>query len=103
MSTFGSPAAGAKSIDTNDCNVPNAGTDGISSLSWSPSANILVSSNWDSTVTCWEVQEQGGRIQANPKAQSMMLLFENSYSISSVIRSLVFVARLHFFVTFSLQ
>jgi hypothetical protein len=73
MSTFGSPSAGgvpAKSIDPNDCNVPNAGSDGISSVHFSPTANILVSSNWDSTVSCWEVQEQGGRIQANPKAQS---------------------------------
>ena len=72
MSTFSSPSAvmSVKSIDPNDCNVPNAGTDGVSSLCWSPTANILVSSNWDSTVSCWEVQEQGGRIQANPKAQS---------------------------------
>lgn len=75
MSTFqssSSPGMPAKSIDPNDCNVPNAGTDGISSLCWSPTANILVSSNWDSTVSCWEVQEQGGRIQANPKAQSKL-------------------------------
>ena len=76
MSTFSSsPSSGMplKSIDANDCNVPNAGTDGVSSLSWSPTANILVSSNWDSTVSCWEVQEQGGRIQANPKAQSKII------------------------------
>jgi mRNA export factor len=75
MSTFSSPSAAMplKSIDPNDCNVPNAGTDGISSLCWSPTANILVSCNWDSTVSCWEVQEQGGRIQANPKAQSKIL------------------------------
>jgi WD40 repeat protein len=77
MSTFttashssGMPGLHQKSIDPNDCNVPNAGTDGISSLNWSPTSNILISSNWDSTVSCWEVQEQGGRIQANPKAQS---------------------------------
>jgi WD40 repeat protein len=63
-----------KSIDPNDCNVPNAGTDGISSLNWSPTANILVSTNWDSTVSCWEVHDQGGRIQANPKAQSKVYI-----------------------------
>lgn len=75
MSTFGSSspalssASSVKSLDIADCSVPNAGTDGISSLNWSSTANILVSSNWDATVSCWEVQEQGGQIRANPKAQ----------------------------------
>jgi WD40 repeat protein len=76
MSTFSSspsPGMPVKTIDPNDCNVPNAGTDGISSLCWSPTANILIGSSWDSTVSCWEVQEQGGRIQANPKAQSKII------------------------------
>jgi mRNA export factor len=59
-----------RTLDPNDCSVPmSAGSDGISSLSWSPTANILVSSNWDGTVSCWEVQEQGGQVRANPKAQ----------------------------------
>ena len=81
MSNFSSPSSALplQSIDQNDCNVPNAGIDGISNLCWSPTANILVSSNWDSTVSCWEINEQGGRIQANPKAQStiikMLLIF----------------------------
>eukprot|EP00979_Chaetoceros_neogracilis_P001014 scaffold191_cov273-Chaetoceros_neogracile.AAC.29 len=52
-----------------DYSVPHAGNDGISSLAWSPSANILISTNWDGGVRCWEVQEQGGQIQAIPKAQ----------------------------------
>lgn len=72
MSTFGSPPGSGNrpaSIAPNDCNVPQAGNDGISSLTWSPTANFLVSSNWDSGVRCWEVAEQGGMIQANPKAQ----------------------------------
>ena len=58
-----------KSIAETDCNVPSPGKDGVSSLNFSPTANILVSSNWDSTVSCWEVQEQGGQAQAIPKAQ----------------------------------
>jgi mRNA export factor len=73
MSGFGSAAAPSNarpaSIAPNDCNVPQAGNDGISSLNWSSSANFLISTNWDSGVRCWEVQEQGGQIRASPKAQ----------------------------------
>lgn len=74
MSAFGSPpGAGGigqlASIAPNDCNVPQAGNDGISGLIWSPTANFLVSSNWDSGVRCWEVQEQGGQVRAMAKAQ----------------------------------
>lgn len=73
-SGFGSSAASANtgrpaSIAPNDCNVPEAGTDGISSLNWSPSANFLVSTNWDSGVRCWEVQEQNGQVRALAKAK----------------------------------
>lgn len=59
-----------KKIHANDSDVPHPGTDGISSLNFSPTANILVSSNWDSSVSCWEIQEQGGRTNPVPKAQS---------------------------------
>ena len=76
MATFGSPAATSgkpKSIAPQDCNVPQAGTDGISSLNWSPTANFLVSSNWDSGVRVWEVQANPSNpsqpVQAQPKAQ----------------------------------
>lgn len=70
MSAFGSTNTGKPaSIAPNDCNVPQAGNDGISSLTWSPTANFLVSSNWDSGIRCWEVAEQNGQVQANPKAQ----------------------------------
>jgi len=77
MATFGSatttmPAltnGTQASIASGDCNVPQAGNDGISSLRWSPTSNILVSSNWDGGVRCWEVQEQGGQVRAQPKAQ----------------------------------
>lgn len=73
MSTFGSPAASpgqANAIAPQDCNVPQAGTDGISSLNWSPTANFLVSSNWDSGVRVWDVQTNpSNQVQALPKAQ----------------------------------
>lgn len=76
MASFGSPAASSgkqKSIAPNDCSIPQAGTDGISSLNWSPTANFLVSSNWDSGVRVWEVQANPANgnapVQAQPKAQ----------------------------------
>ena len=72
MATFGAPAqaAGANTMAApTDHNVQSAGNDGISSLTWSPTANILVSSNWDGGVRCWEAQEQGGQCRALPKAQ----------------------------------
>jgi mRNA export factor len=70
--SFGSPSPSTllSSIAPYDCNVPQAGNDGISSLSWSPTANILVSGNWDSGIRCWEVQQQGPQqVAAQPKAQ----------------------------------
>jgi WD40 repeat protein len=75
MSTFGMAPAVAPattrpgSIAPTDHNVAQAGGDGVSSLTWSPTANILVSGNWDSGIRCWEVQEQSGQILASPKAQ----------------------------------
>uniref|UniRef100_A0A7S3P3S1 Anaphase-promoting complex subunit 4 WD40 domain-containing protein n=1 Tax=Amphora coffeiformis TaxID=265554 RepID=A0A7S3P3S1_9STRA len=70
MSGFGvATTSGNASIAPNDCQVQGAGTDGTSSLSWSPTSNILVASSWDGHVRCWEVAEQQGRAQANPKAQ----------------------------------
>jgi hypothetical protein len=69
MSAFGTATGAQPSIAPTDCNVAQAGNDGISSLRWSPNANILVSSNWDGGLRCWEVQEQGGQIRALPKAQ----------------------------------
>jgi len=53
----------------NDHCVAQAGNDGISSLNWGPTANHLISSNWDGGVRCWEVQESNGQVRALPKAQ----------------------------------
>jgi hypothetical protein len=52
-----------------DIALPSAGNDSTSSLSWSPTANILVASNWDAGIRCWEVQQQGAQMAATPKAQ----------------------------------
>jgi mRNA export factor len=73
MSTFGAPPAGnPNALTPSDCCVPQPGNDGISCLKWSPTANILVSGNWDGGLRCWQVQEQGGQIQAMPAAQGMI-------------------------------
>jgi len=72
MATFGAPAPATgqnASAAPQDHNVAQAGNDGISSLTWSPTSNILVSSNWDGGVRCWEAQESAGQIRALPKAQ----------------------------------
>jgi mRNA export factor len=66
---FGGYSSTATPAARVDYSVPQAGGDGISSLAWSPNANILVSTNWDGGVRCWEVQEQAGQVQAVPKAQ----------------------------------
>ena len=77
MSAFGSPSGSVSNsspsnvgASPNDHNIgPSAGSDGISSLVWSPVSNLLVSTNWDGGVRCWEVQEQAGQIRSIPKAQ----------------------------------
>ncbi|KAL3756562.1 hypothetical protein ACHAWU_009956 [Discostella pseudostelligera] len=65
----GTTGGTATSIAPTDHCVTSAGNDGISSARWSPSANILVSTNWDGGVRCWEVQESQQQVRALPKAQ----------------------------------
>lgn len=66
MAAFGSlgGAAGGGNPN-NDFQVQTPPGDGISSLSWSPTANFLVATAWDGEVYCYEVQSNG---QAVPKA-----------------------------------
>lgn len=72
--TAGGAGGRSTSISPNDCNVPTAGNDGISSLSFSPTSNVLVSTNWDSGIRCWDIQQdQGsGQVRAMPQAQGML-------------------------------
>ncbi|GKY91140.1 hypothetical protein MPSEU_000086800 [Mayamaea pseudoterrestris] len=72
---FGSAASPARGIGPNDHLVANAGTDATSSLSWSPAANILVSSSWDNSVRVWEVQTQNiapGQTQVMATAKALV-------------------------------
>ncbi|XP_061363268.1 protein RAE1-like isoform X2 [Gastrolobium bilobum] len=43
-------------------------TDSVSSLSFSPKANLLVATSWDNQVRCWEVARNGINIATVPKA-----------------------------------
>lgn len=63
--SFGGPQMGGASNPNNDFQVANPPSDGISSLSWSPTSNFLVATSWDCDVLCYEVQANG---QAVPKA-----------------------------------
>jgi len=45
----------------NDMVVPSCPADGVSSISWSPKANVFVATSWDNQVRCWEV---AGGVQA---------------------------------------
>jgi hypothetical protein len=49
----------------NDFAVANPPSDGISSLSWSPTSNFLVATSWDCDVLCYEVDQYGAAV---PKA-----------------------------------
>lgn len=97
MSTFGAPPMGnPNALTPNDCCVPQPGNDGITSLEWSPTANILVSGNWDGGVRCWQVQEQGGQIQATPAAQGKTRTFKKMLlreSICCLIISVIIPAK----------
>jgi mRNA export factor len=45
-----------------DVEVNSPPDDGISSLAFSPKANYLIASSWDSKVRCWEVQSNGNTV-----------------------------------------
>lgn len=51
----------------NDVQISPPMQDGISSLAFSPVANILVATSWDNSAYCWEISQSG---QANAKAST---------------------------------
>jgi mRNA export factor len=64
---FGATATTGGLNPNKDVQISPPLADGISSLNFSPRANILVATSWDSNSYCWEVNAQTG--QAVPKAQ----------------------------------
>lgn len=73
MSAFGTTANSASGrpsmIAPQDHTLPQPGGDGITTCTWAPNSNLLVSANWDGGVRCWDVQQQGTVIQSQAKAQ----------------------------------
>lgn len=67
---FGSAAAApAATLNPNkDVQITPALQDGISSLAFSPTANILVATCWDNNAYCWEINAQTA--QATAKAST---------------------------------
>lgn len=64
---FGAAATTGGLNPNKDVQISPPLADGISSLNFSPRANILVATSWDNNSYCWEVNAQTG--QAVPKAQ----------------------------------
>ncbi|XP_058004736.1 protein RAE1 isoform X2 [Hevea brasiliensis] len=67
MATFGASATSNpnpnKSIE-----VTQPPGDSVSSLNFSPKANFLVATSWDSQVRCWEITRSGATLGSVPKA-----------------------------------
>ena len=69
MSAFGGAFGAAIPANYNpnkDFEVPSPPSDGVSSLKFSPTSNLLVATSWSGQTLCWDVQPQSG--QAVPKA-----------------------------------
>ncbi|WIA16348.1 hypothetical protein OEZ86_007838 [Tetradesmus obliquus] len=64
---FGAAAATGGINPNKDVQITPALADGITSVNFSPRANILVATCWDNNVYCWEVASNG---QAAPKAST---------------------------------
>ena len=69
MSAFGTAFGAAAPVPTHNPNkdfeVTSPPSDGVSSLAFSPVANLLVAGSWDNQVRCWDVQPNGTSL---PKA-----------------------------------
>ncbi|CAH8252465.1 unnamed protein product [Arabidopsis lyrata] len=67
MSTSGDQATANNTNPNNSYEITPPATDSISSLSFSPRADILVATSWDCQVRCWEITRSDGSIASEPK------------------------------------
>jgi hypothetical protein len=76
MASFGAAFAvsGGAHNPNKDLEVPQPPSDGISSLSFSPVANHLVATSWDSQVRCWEVSASGQAVAKAATAHEQPVL-----------------------------
>ncbi|CAI9103985.1 OLC1v1002587C3 [Oldenlandia corymbosa var. corymbosa] len=65
MATFGSAANNYNPNRSTEVVQPP--TDSVSSLCFSPKANLLVATSWDNQVRCWEVGRNGANLSTVPK------------------------------------
>lgn len=63
--TFGTPAAAPAAAQEKDIEVSQPPTDGVSSMSWSPTADFLAVGSWDNNVRVYGVEGNGTTV---PKA-----------------------------------
>ena len=63
--SFGAAPAAPSHNPNKDVEVPNAATDGISCVTWSPTSNLLAATSWDNQIRVWDVQANGTAV---PKA-----------------------------------
>ncbi|KAK9229611.1 hypothetical protein WN944_022574 [Citrus x changshan-huyou] len=68
MATFGAAAVATNQNPNNSIEVSQPPNDSVSSLCFSPKANILVATSWDNQVRCWEISRSGTGVASVPKA-----------------------------------
>ncbi|KAH9715617.1 protein RAE1 [Citrus sinensis] len=68
MATFGAAAVATNQNPNNSIEVSQPPNDSVSSLCFSPKANILVATSWDNQVRCWEISHSGTAVASVPKA-----------------------------------
>ncbi|KAH9715607.1 protein RAE1 [Citrus sinensis] len=68
MATFGAAAVATNQNPNKSIEVSQPPSDSVSSLCFSPKANILVATSWDNQVRCWEISRSGTGVASVPKA-----------------------------------
>ncbi|KAH9667315.1 protein RAE1 [Citrus sinensis] len=68
MATFGAAAVATNQNPNKSIEVSQPPSDSVSSLCFSPKANILVATSWDNQVRCWEISRGGTGVASVPKA-----------------------------------
>ncbi|KAL2537062.1 Transducin/WD40 repeat-like superfamily protein [Forsythia ovata] len=68
MATFGTTSANANPNPNRSTEVVQPPSDSVSSLCFSPKANVLVATSWDNQVRCWEIMKTGTSLNTVPKA-----------------------------------
>ncbi|XP_057803167.1 protein RAE1-like [Salvia miltiorrhiza] len=68
MARFDKASASTNVNPNGSTEVVQPPSDSVSSLSFSPKANVFVATSWDNEVRCWEVIKSGSNLNTVPKA-----------------------------------